>query len=58
MKLALTKYNVLTQSFLFLCYITVFYCRSILYIDSKRVLQNKVYILYTVIAFYDNVPTN
>lgn len=33
-------------------------CGSVLYTDSKRVLQNKLYILYTVIAFYDNVPTN
>lgn len=29
-----------------------------LYIDTKWVLQNEVYILYTVTAFYDNVPTN
>lgn len=32
--------NALTQLFLF--------CRSILYIDSEWVLQNKVYILYTL----------
>lgn len=39
-KLAL---NVLTRSF---C------CRSILYIGSKWVLLNKVYVLYTVIVFF------
>lgn len=33
-------------------------CGSVLYTDSKRVLQNKLYILYTVIVLHDNVPTN
>lgn len=40
------------------CVVLVLRCRAVLYIDSKRVLQSRVYKLYTVVVLHDNVPTN